>query len=281
LGRLLVCRLCIGAFFNFYLKNLAGHQGFKRDRSKKTNRFKLYHKSRPVEIVKIIKSLAVAMAGLALSAVTSNAQLSLDFSSTIGSTIQFNGTNSTFQFNASTSSLFGGIFSGTQWSVGNETGGTGSALGLFGLVNNSPFSYGPITTNVNIETANVIGPLGGLSISDGASNSLTGTVAWVQLETSTFAGGINPSLTVNVTSLAYAGTNVDLQTLVAGGSGAMDLTFQFSPGKSLGDLTSGSGPYQTSYSGSLSVPEPTSVGCFLLGMGVLTLTRRFRQNKRG
>jgi len=226
--------------------------------------------------VKYIKSLAVAMAGLALSAVTGNAQLSMDFSSTIGSTIQFNGTNSTFQFNTSTSTLYGGIFLGTQWSIGNETGGTGSALGLFGLVNNSPFSYGPITTNINIETANVIGPLGALNITDGASNSLTGTVAWIQLETSAFAGGINPSLTVNVTGLAYAGTNVDLQTLAAGGSGSMDLTFQFSPGKTLGDLTSGSGPYQTSYSGSLSVPEPTSVGCFLLGLGVLVCTQRLK-----
>jgi hypothetical protein len=263
---------------NFRLKNLAGRQGFKRGHGKKTNSFKLCNKSKPSEIMKIIKSFAVAIAGLALSVVTSQAQLSLDFSSTIGSTIQFNGTNSTFQFNPSTSSLFGGIFSGTQWSIGNETGGTGSALGLFGSVSNSPFSYGPITTNITIETANVIGPLGALSISDGASNLLTGTVAWIQLETSAFAGGINPSLTVNVTGLAYAGTNVDLQTLVAGGSGAMDLTFQFSPGKTLGDLTSGSGPYQTSYSGSLSVPEPTSIGCFLLGMGVLIFTRRFRLN---
>jgi hypothetical protein len=234
------------------------------------------NKSKPVKTMKIIKSFAVATAGLALSIVTSHAQLSLDFSSTIGSTIQFNGTNSTFQFNSSTSSLYGGIFFGTQWSIGNETGGTGSALGLFGLVNNSPFSYGPITTNINVETANVLGPSGGLSINDGAGNLLTGTIGWIQLQTSSFAGGINPSLTVNVTGLAYAGTNVDLQTLVADGPGSMDLTFQFSPGRTLGDLTSGSGPYQTSYSGSLSVvPEPATLALAGLGgLGVLLLRRR-------
>jgi hypothetical protein len=234
--------------------------------------------------MKLIKSFIAAMLGLALSAVTSHAQLSLDFSSSPQSTIQFNGTNSTFQFNASTSLGFGGYFFGSQWFIGNETGGTGSALNLLGVVTNGPFSYGPITTNLAVETANVLGPLGALNISDGVGNSLTGTVTWIQLETSAFAGGINPSLTVNVTNLTYAGLNPDLLALVAGSPGSMDLTFQFSPGRTLGDLTSGSGPYQTSYSGSISVseilpvPEPASVGLFLAGLGVLVCSRRFIRN---
>jgi hypothetical protein len=31
----------------------------------------------------------------------------------------------------------------------------------------------------------------------------------------------------------------------------------------------------------VAVPEPATVGCFLVGLGILTLTQRFRQNKRG
>jgi hypothetical protein len=250
----------------------------------------------------LIKSFAVTMAGLAISVVSSHAQLTLNFSSSSGgfpaggSTIQFNGTNSSFQFNPATTPyvipnppgppIVVTYYVGSQWSITSVFGGTGSALNLLGSVNNGPFNYGPITTSIvgsHIdETADVIGPLGGLSISDNAGNFLTGNVNWIQLATHDFGGSINAGLTVNVTGLTYAGTNPDLEALAASGNGAMDLTFQFSPGMTLANLTTGSGPYQTSYSGSLSsVPEPTTAGCLLLGMGVLTLTRRFRQNKRG
>jgi len=221
------------------------------------------------------------MAGLALSAVTGYAQLSLNFASTPGATIQFNGTNSTFQFNSST--LFG--YAGSQWQIGSESGGTGSALELFGVVTTNTFSYGPISTTIvgpyTFQTATVIGPFGGLNINDGLGNLLTGDVNWVDVETVNFAGGINASLTVNVTDLAYAGSNPDLETLVAEGPGSMDLTFQFSPGMMLPRLTSGSGPYSTSFSGSISVvPEPTTVGCFLLGLGALACCQRFTKNRR-
>lgn len=219
------------------------------------------------------------MAGLAFLTVTSHAQLSLDFASTPGSTIQFNGASSSFQFNASTSTKHGGIYVGTQWDISG-----GSAEGLFGVVNNSPFYYGSITTIISgsdiDETAQVCGPQGGMVINDEAGFFLTGNVNWVQVATHDYAGGLNAKLTINVTDLTYAGTNADLMVLVAGGSGAMDLTFQFAPGKMLTDLTTGSGPYVTSYSGSISaVPEPTTLASFLLGLGVLVCSWRLKQSR--
>jgi hypothetical protein len=230
------------------------------------------------------KALFVTMAGLAISAATCQAQLSFNFASTPGATIQFNGTASTFQFNTST--LNG--YAGSQWSIGSEAGGVGSALGLFGLVNNSPFAYGPISQTIvgsfTIQDATVTGPLGGLVINDGSGHDLTGNVNWVQVETVNYAGGINASLSVNVNSLAYSGANPDLLTMVANGPGSMDLTFQFSPGKMLSQLTSGTGSYTTSYSGSrsvpTSVPEPASITFFLLGMGALVCSWRLRQDKQ-
>jgi hypothetical protein len=250
--------------------------------------------------MKAIKSFIVAIAGLTFFAFTSHAQLSLNFSSSPGgspggATIQFNGTNSSFQFNSATTPYlvpnppFPPIavyyYIGSQWSITSEFGGTDSALNLLGAVTNSPFSYGPITTTImgldTNETANVTGPLGRLVINDNAGNLLTGTVNWEQVETYNFAGGINASLTVNVIDLAYAGTNADLLALVAESPDSMDLTFQFSPGMTLSDLTSSSGPYMTSYSGSISAtPEPASASCLLLGLGVLVFTRRFSQSKR-
>jgi hypothetical protein len=233
--------------------------------------------------MKSIKSFAVAMAGLALSAVTSHAQLTLNFASTPGATIQFNGTNSSFQFNSSTLVLrppIGAFYVGSQWSIGSEVGGTGSAIGLLGVVNNSPFSYGPITTPfTGDEIANVIGPLGALSINDGVGNFLTGNVNWIQVETINSLGGINSSATINVTGLAYAGTNPDLAALVAGGPGSMNVSFQFSPSEMLSQLTSGSGPYYTSFSGSISVPEPGTFALMVCGLTGLLVMRRCSARK--
>ena len=224
----------------------------------------------------------VAMAGLAISVVTIQAQLSLNFASTAGSTIQFNGTNSSFLFHASTMPAD----FGTQWQIGSESGGVGSAVGLFGVVSNSPFSYGAITTTllpgITIQSANVTGPLGSLYIADSLNHLLTGTVNWVQVETINSIGGINAALTINITGLTYSGTNPDLMALVAGGPGSMDLSFQFSPSMTLSQLTSGSGPYATSYSGSISVPgpvpEPASVTFILLGMGALVCSWRLKHS---
>ena len=233
--------------------------------------------------MKPIKSFVVAMACLALSVVTSQAQLSLNFASTPGATIQFNGTASSFQFNSSTLVLpppFGAYYVGTQWWITSETGGN-AAIGLLGVFTNSPFIYGPIITpSPGIEFATVTGPLGGLNLNDGLGNFLTGKVNWIQVETDNSSGSINAALTVNVTGLAYAGINPDLLTLVADGPGSMDVSFQFSPSKMLTQLTSGSGPYNTSFSGSISVPEPMSAGVLLLGLGVLVCFQRFTQNRR-
>jgi hypothetical protein len=228
--------------------------------------------------MKFIQSFVTAIVGLALAVVSSHAQETLNFSSTTGATIQFNGSADSFQFNTSTS--------GSQWSIGSENGGTGSALGLFGLIGTIPFSYGTISSvtpfpGTTLEVANVSGPLGALAINDGSGHLLTGNVNWVQVDTFDYSGGLNASLMINVTGVAYSGSNPDLQTLSAGGPVSMDLTFQFSPGKTLNDLSTGSGSYQTSFSGSLSVvPEPTSFGCFLLGLGVLTCFQRFSLGRR-
>ncbi|MFZ0828696.1 MAG: PEP-CTERM sorting domain-containing protein [Verrucomicrobiia bacterium] len=228
----------------------------------------------------INKAIIGVVAALALSVVSSQAQLiSLNFSSSFpGSTssIQFNGAAHTFQFNASNS--------GEQWQIGSETGGTGSAINLFGGVFNGPFSYGPITTAGAVQYATVAAPpYGALSINDGLGDYLTGNVDWLQVETTFSIGGINAALLVNVTGLAYSGANADLNSLVTDGAsgGSMNLSFQFSPAMTLTDLSTGTGPYTTSYSGSISagsVPEPSSVAFILMGMGALVCSWRLKHS---
>jgi hypothetical protein len=223
--------------------------------------------------------LAVVGAG-AMMALPAGAQgISLNFSSTPGSTIQFNGSSDSFQFNASTSTLFGGVFAGSQWLIGSETGGNGSALGLLGGVNGGPFTYGPITTTGTEQSAPVTGPFGALVISSSSGN-LTGEVNWAEIETFNFSGALNASLVVNVTDLTYTGSNADLLKLASEGSGSMNLSFQFSPGETLTQLSTGNSPFTTSYSGSISaspVPEPTTYASFLIGAIVLGSARFFKR----
>jgi hypothetical protein len=219
--------------------------------------------------------LAVVGAG-AMMALPAGAQgISLNFSSTPGATIQFNGASNSFQFNASTSTLFGGVFAGSQWLIGSESNGNGSGVGLLGAVNGGPFTYGPITTSGTEQSAAVTGPLGALVISS-ASGNLTGEVNWAEIETFNFSGALNASLVVNVTDLAYTGSNADLQKLASEGLGSMNLSFQFSPGETLSQLSTGNTPFTTSYSGSISaspVPEPASYVSFLIGACVLGSAR--------
>jgi hypothetical protein len=199
--------------------------------------------------------LTAVAAGLTLSAATSQAAISLDFGNANAEGIQFNGSASSFQFDPLSGSI------GTpQFQITSEQGGS-AAVGLAGWVNNGPWSIGAITVNGTLQTANVTGT-GSLAISDGSGKLLTGNVNWVTIQTSQNAGAVNAGLVVNVGNLAYTGTNPDLLSFVHQ-MVAMDVTFQFSPGMTLTQLTTGAGPYTSSFSGSMSgvsgVPEPTTM----------------------
>ena len=221
--------------------------------------------------------IAIA-AGLAVSATTSQAALSLSFSNQgLNTGIQFNGASSSFQLDPSPGSL-----GSPQFAVTSETGGS-SSIGLVGWINGSPWTIGSITTSGTIQSAAVTG-LGNLFISDGLGNDLTGTVGWMTIQTDQSAGFINSALDLNITGLAYSGANADLLALVNGGKDSMNLTFQFNPGKSLTQLTTGSDQIG-SYSGALaatSVPEPSTVvaGALLLIPFGISTARILRKHKQ-
>lgn len=219
-------------------------------------------------------SLLVAAAVFLACGVASQGQgLSLNFSANTGGAISFAGTNDMFNFTPGTN--------GYQWNITSETGGS-SALGLNGNFLNGPFDYGAITTNgsglFQIQSAPVTGPLGNVRIYDG-SGYLSATVNFMNVTTFYEAVGVlNSAVNVNLTSIMYSGSNPDLETLAGEQPGTLDLSFQFSPGMTLGQLSSGSGPFSTSYSGSIAVvPEPSTLAFGAFGGLVALAAYRSRK----
>jgi hypothetical protein len=173
-----------------------------------------------------------------------------------------------------------------QFKITSETGGS-SSVGLVGWINGGPWTIGAITTSGTIQSATVSG-LGNLFINDGTASggfNLTGNLNWMTIQTVQSAGSINSSLGLNITGLAYAGLNADLLALVKGGNGSLNLTFQFNPGKSLTELTTGSaqiGSYSGAIAAPTSVPEPSTIvaGALLLlpfGISTVRILRKHKQ----
>jgi hypothetical protein len=226
--------------------------------------------------MKLKTAHAVAALGLALWAMPGYSQLTLNFSVSTGAAVQFNGASDSFQFN--------NAGSGYQWHITTESGGS-SAVNFNGAFTGGPFHYGAITTTGSgvtmLQTATVTGPLATMIINDGTGN-LSATVNFVDVETFGSAGaggGMNANLAVNLTAVTYSGSNPDLLFLKAHQPGTLDLSFQFSPGQTLNQLSTGTGPYVTSFSGSLIVvPEPSTLALAALGgLGLVLLN--LRRNK--
>lgn len=203
--------------------------------------------------------------GTLLSAAIAQAALgSIDFMSYIGSTIQFNGTKSSLQFNNSFDLDL--HFNPYQWVSSN-----GKFVGSFTPDSGVAWTYGTITIDGNRESANVFGT-GLLRIEDLNAVYFTGTVNWVNVATLNYVGYINAVAAINLSDLQYLGTDPELVALRDAGKGSVSVSFQFSPGKTLTELTEGKGPYKTSYNGSISpVPEASTAFAGLGALGVVVL----------
>ncbi len=202
--------------------------------------------------------------------------VSCNFASEPGSSIEFNGTNRTFEF--PTTSPYDFVIN------------TASSPDLGGLQGNigGTFAVGQIGTAADGgEQANVTSTDGAFSVFDGSSNTLTANLNWgtIQVLYGLF-GILNVEGAANLSNVSYSGSNSDLLGIKNGTDQTVVLTFSFSPvtEHTLTGLMTPGQMNSTSYSGSLSasgsqspIPEPSS--CTLLvaaGLGLLAYTGRRR-----
>jgi len=208
------------------------------------------------------RNLLASVAFLVLVLTANFSAQAFDYSSTVGSTIVFPG-NATFSFSPGADNFI-------------VTDGTAS--GLFGEITGT-FTIGTITTNGTVSTAPVTGT-GGFLVHDGAF-TLSASLVWINVSQNGTGGVLNLDGSVNLTGITYGGSNPDLMALAAAGSGLNALSFQFVPVVSLATLRNGPGPYSTSFSGSVAVPEPGTAALVVFGLGVLTAAMVRSRAKNG
>jgi hypothetical protein len=140
------------------------------------------------------------------------------------------------------------------------------------------FNMGTISGN----QATVTGS-GTLTIADGHGNNLTGSISWSTIGQIGQGDILNLNGIINLSSISYSGTSVDLKALANVSAGIQTVSFSFagSP-ESLAQLAAGG--VTDGFSGQISstspVPEPTTViagALLLLPLGLSTL-RIIRKN---
>ena len=216
-----------------------------------------------------MKNLKVTLFGLAtgamfLTAVTcqnAQANASLDFSSIIGANVVFNGTGG-FYFKNATS----GVGNGYSFQVIDANNLPGDSVGDYGNMTGT-YNIGAITTSGATQSAAVTGS-GIVTINDG-SFVLTGTLVWDDITTVGTGTTLNITGKLNVTSVTYAGSQVDLQTLAAAGSLSDTVDFTFNPAKPLTTLKNT--PEHTTFSGSITAIPDGAMTVQLLGGALLAI----------
>lgn len=228
-----------------------------------------------------ISTIAVTAAGCLLGASMAQAgyTIQMGWSSVPGSTVTFHGDSFTINQSEIATRPFS-AYQGDQWHVTTEVSGS-TGVGLLGWFNNdvggttfnylppgSPSPSGVYTTHVTTPTT--------VSIKDAQGYVFTGTMSWEQLITWTGGnGGMNLALIENITPTGtpYAGNNAELKDLVAFGGANLEMTFAFSPGLTLAQLSNG-GTYTGAYSGLLTVdpaPESGTAVAGAAGLGIVVL----------
>lgn len=188
--------------------------------------------------------MGLVFGAVALCASQSSA-ITLNYSSTIGSEIQFAG-DGTFSFAPAVNNF--------------QITSLGAAVGLLGEMT------GTYTIGAGVLSAPVTGT-GTFTIHDGFGFNLTGALTWLSIQQNGTGGSLNIVGNINVTGVTYGGVNPALLKLVP--QDVNTLSFQFDTIKTLNDLRTVA--TATSFSGSITSVPDGGTTVMLLGAALSTL----------
>jgi hypothetical protein len=219
--------------------------------------------------------LQIVTIGTVLSALATQAGLTLSLTGDSGSSIQFNGNgtangNATFQFNDSTAGA------SHQWvtTIGGHTY-TGSFGGTTWTYDKITSLFGGVVQYASVETTAAT-----LTIYDATGGKLTGSFTWGNILTLNSAGSTTAASTLNLGVLTYSGGTDATLSALNGDKGSLNLSFQFSPNETLSSVSTG-GKTITSYNGLITVvPEASTTfagfGAVGLVLFIVVQSRRSR-----
>jgi hypothetical protein len=213
-------------------------------------------------------NIAVAIGAIASMAATANAAPTLNFTSDAGTTIHFDptdgaGTIGSFDFTNGGAFTIGSTVNGTD---PDTPGLSGTITGTFDINDDL------VVVDAATQTATVSGT-GAISITDENGDVFTADVEWVDITTqlSGLVGQLNINPVLNLSNVAYAGTNTDLLEFLNAGGGVAELGwFAFANPRTLTQLTDGStGENSFSFQGALSVPAPSTAMMLLTALPLI------------
>lgn len=188
----------------------------------------------------------------------------LDYASVSGAAIRFDG-HSHFTFTPAAGSF--------------QITSAGAAYGLLGEMTGT-YAIGTVTTAGVFSSAPVTGE-GRLIIHDGVGSDLTGTLRWADIVQVGAGDFLNTSGTLNLTAIAYPGSNPLLLALASAPGTATDvLSFQFAPARPLAKLKTA--PASASFSGVIEAARIVADGGSIAVMaGAAIAGAALLQRRRG
>lgn len=222
-------------------------------------------------------SVAAAFCAAAAVAAPASAEYSFEGSNVQNATIRFVGTNNLISFIAG---IGGADFKVTDGNSPSLIGTTGDFSGSWQVSNTiitTPTPFGPM------QMAAVTGT-GGFSIVFGGG-TFSGDLTWDTVSSFGTLVGLNLSGIGNLVNMSYTGTDPYLAGLASQDEASVTLSAQFTPARTLTELTANGRTFNASYSFAVyAVPEPSTyalIGAGLVGVGLSLRGRRQGRRRIG
>jgi len=228
-------------------------------------------RSTEIHLVNRLKSLSLAVLTFGVTANFALGQASFDFSNISGQLVNINGTTDKISFGANSDNR------GLKITAASPFSGLVNYLGSI----TGSFTIGAVTVAGPSQTAAVSGT-GSFKIFETLPSLVALTADLSLVKISSLFGGvsINNSSVVNLSNFQYSGSDPNLLALKnASLIGVVTTSFQFSPNRTLLQLTANGASNSSSYSGTVltQIPEPSTYAALLAGLTLVVVAVRRRR----